>query len=63
MISTIIDFIDDVGHHKSFIFCNFDELDTYAIVKPCYVSLSGDIGFNHGERQKYSYRLSMEEDL
>ena len=63
MICLLNDFIDRVGNHKSFIFCNFDELTSYVLVKPCYVSLSEEIGFSHKKRMKFSYSLSMEEDL
>lgn len=63
MISTINDLIDQVGKHSSFIFCNFDDLTTYAVVYPAYVSIKDDIGFTHESRQRYRYQLVLEEDL
>ena len=63
MISTLNDFIDRVGNHSSFIFCNFDDLTTYSIVYPCYVSLVSETGFSHDNRMKFKYSLEMEEDL
>lgn len=54
---------DTVGNHSSFIFCNFNDLRTYPLVDPCYVSIDGEIGFTHTKRQFYTYSLSLEEDL
>jgi hypothetical protein len=61
-ISNVITLYDTVGKHDSFIFCNFDDLTTYDLVKPCYVSISNDIGFNHDKRQYYEWSLVMEEN-
>lgn len=54
---------DAVGNHSSFIFCNFNDLRTYPLVDPCYVSIDGEIGFTHTKRQFYTYALNLEEDL
>lgn len=54
---------DHVGNHSSFIFCNFNDLRTYPLVDPCYVSIDGEINFTHTKRQYYTYTLSLEEDL
>jgi hypothetical protein len=54
---------DTVGNHSSFIFCNFNDLRTYPLVDPCYVSIDGEMGFSHTTRQFYTYGLSLEEDL
>ena len=53
---------DHVGNHSSFIFCNFNDLRTYPLVDPCYVSIDGEIGFTHTKRQYYTYSLALEED-
>lgn len=62
MISSIKTMYDTVGNHSSFIFCNFDSLRTYELVEPCYVSIDGDMSFNHVDRQRYTYQLALEED-
>lgn len=62
MISELTRFIDTVGHHGSFIFCNFDSLRDYELVEPLYCSISDDTGFSHARRQFYTYSLKLEED-
>ena len=62
MTTAIQTLYDTVGNHKSFIFCNFDTIRDYKIVEPCYVSIVGDMQFRHRGRQRYEYRLAMEED-
>lgn len=62
MLSSIQTMYDTVGNHSSFIFCNFDSLRTYELVEPCYVSIDGDLSFNHVGRQYYTYSLALEED-
>lgn len=62
MLSAIQTMYDTVGNHSSFIFCNFDSLRTYELVEPCYVSIDGDMSFNHADRQRYTYSLALEED-
>lgn len=62
MLSAIQTMYDAVGNHSSFIFCNFDSLRTYELVEPCYVSIDGDMSFNHVDRQRYTYQLALEED-
>jgi hypothetical protein len=51
-----------VGNHSSFIFCNFDQIRTYHIVEPCYCSIVGELQFNHVQKMRYQYSLSLEED-
>jgi len=63
MIDKILDLIDYAGRFRSLIFCNFDEIRDYQIVEPCYVSITDDIGFTHEEQMKFSYGLTLEEDL
>lgn len=63
MIDEILDLIDRVGYHSSFIFCNFDTIRDYEIVEPCYVSITGDVNFTHERRMKWKYSLQLEEDL
>jgi len=63
MIATINTLFDVVGNHSSFIFCNFDTDRSYILVEPCYCSFTGDIGFVHSNRMKFSYTLTFEEDL
>jgi hypothetical protein len=53
---------DAVGNHSSFLFCNLDVLREWALTEPCYVSIIGDLGFNHLERFKYEYSLLLEEE-
>jgi photosystem II stability/assembly factor-like uncharacterized protein len=62
MIRIITDFIDAVGLHSSFIFCNFDTIRDYILVEPCYVSLVEDIAFSHNNGMKYEYSLLLEEE-
>lgn len=62
MIDEILDLIDRVGFHSSFIFCNFDTIRDFSIVEPCYVSITGDVGFTHESRMKWKYSLQLEED-
>jgi hypothetical protein len=62
MIDEILDLIDRVGFHSSFIFCNFDTIRNYEIVEPCYVSITGAVGFSHTNRLRFKYTLSIEED-
>jgi hypothetical protein len=52
-----------VGNHSSFIFCNFDTERLMTLVEPCYVSINDDMGFNHSNRDKFSYRIVLEEEL
>jgi len=54
---------DTVGNHSSVIFTNFDTDYSYELVRPVYASIDGDISFQHDKRQKYSYGLSLEENL
>ena len=63
MVTSIDTFIDTVGLHTSFLFCNFDSIRGYPLVEPVYCSLSRDVTFNHANRQSYSYSLAFEEDL
>lgn len=63
MINSISDFIDTVGLHTSFIFCNFDSIRDYPIVEPCYCSIANDVEFTNLDYMKMSYNLSLEEDL
>jgi len=63
MIETIGALIDQVGLHTSFIFCNFDSVRDYQIVEPCYVSISGDIGFSHDGLDRFKWSLNLEEEL
>ena len=63
MINSVSDFIDTVGLHTSFIFCNFDSIRDYPIVEPCYCSISNDVEFTHKDYMRMSYNLSLEEDL
>lgn len=63
MITSLNTFIDTVGQHTSFLFCNFDGLRGYPLVEPVYCSLSNNVSFNHNNRQSYSYQLGFEEDL
>jgi len=53
---------DTVGNHSSMIFCNFDSLRTYVLVDPCYVSIEGDINFQHQGYQHYTWGLTLSED-
>lgn len=62
-ISKIETMYDTVGTHSSLIFCNFDTDRNYAIVEPCYCSIQDDIEFSHSNRMKFSYDLTLEEDL
>jgi hypothetical protein len=62
MIEKIQTLYDEVGNHSSFIFCNFDSIRDYEIVEPMYCSINGEIEFSHRGRQKYTYRLTLEED-
>jgi len=62
-ITAIQTLFSAVGNHSSFLFMNFDDLRTYDLVEPCYVSIDGDIGFIHQRAQYYSYSLALEEDL
>jgi hypothetical protein len=62
MIHKIETMYDAVGTHTSFIFCNFDTTREWPLIEPCYSSLEGDLEFAHNARQKYSYRLIIEED-
>jgi hypothetical protein len=62
MIYRLEQFHDHVGNHSSFIFCNFDTSREFPLVEPLYGSLSDDLSFNHTDRQKYNYSLTIEED-
>jgi len=62
-ISLINTMYDSVGNHSSFIFCNFDVIRDYVLVEPCYVSIDGEVTFNHKTRMKFEYALNMEEEL
>ena len=62
MIYRLSQMYDEVGNHSSLIFCNFDDLVKYELVRPCYVSIDGDIGFSHTKRQKYEWSLNLEEE-
>jgi hypothetical protein len=62
MLTSIITMFDSVGKHSSFIFCNFDDLTNHELVYPCYVSVTDDMSFNHTNRQKYNWSISMEEN-
>jgi len=50
------------GNHSSMIFCNFDTIRGYQLVEPCYCSLQGDMQYQHDERMKWTYRMTLEED-
>lgn len=63
MITSLNTFIDTVGLHTSFLFCNFDGLRGYPLVEPVYCSLDREVTFNHNNRQSYSYQLTFQEDL
>ena len=54
---------DTVGNHGSVIFSNFDELRTWELVEPLYCSIVGEIDFSHKRNMKFTYNLSMEENL
>jgi len=62
-LSAIQTMYDTVGNHTSMIFCNFDTDVSYPLVYPCYVSVKGDIAFQHDKRQRYTYGLTLEENL
>ena len=61
MLTAIQTMYDAVGNHSSFIFTNLDTDYTYPIVYPCYVSLNGDLDFQHDKYMRFSYGLRMEE--
>lgn len=61
MINTINDLFDEIGIYTSVIFCNFDEIRSFSMVEPCYVSISNEPEFTHVESMKWQYSLSMEE--
>ena len=63
MIYELSKMYDEVGNHSSFIFCNFDQIRSYQLVEPCYVSFNGAIGFDHTDRMKFAYSLNMEEEM
>jgi hypothetical protein len=62
-LSIIQDLYETVGNHSSFIFCNFDDLRTYPLVEPLYGSLVGTLDFTHDKRMRFTYGLTIEEDL
>jgi hypothetical protein len=62
MIYQLSEMFDEVGNHSSVIFANFDSIRDYALVEPCYASLSDDINFNHTERMGFEYSLILEEE-
>lgn len=62
-VSALTTLYDTVGNHSSFIFMNFDDLRSYELVEPCYVSIDGELAFTHQRNQQYSYDLALEEDL
>lgn len=62
MIAKIARMYDTVGLHDSLIFANFDTVRDYEIVEPVYCSITTDLTFTHTRRQRYEYRLSLEED-
>lgn len=63
MAASIIEMYKTIGNHASVIFSNFDTLRGYDLVEPCYVSVVGDLAFQHHHRMKFSYSLELEEDL
>jgi hypothetical protein len=54
--------IDYVGNHSAFIFCNFDTLRDYILVEPCYVSIDGEISFNHIKNMTWKWDIALEEE-
>lgn len=54
---------DTVGNHGSLIFSNFDDLRTFEIVEPVYCSIVGDIAFQHTQFMKFTYPLTLMEEL
>jgi hypothetical protein len=63
MAASIVEMYKTAGNHMSMIFSNFDTLRGYDLVEPCYVSIVGDLVFQHHQRMKFSYSLELEEDL
>ena len=61
-LTNVLTMYDTVGNHSSMLFCNFDTTRSYTIVEPCYVSIVGDINFNHSRAQKYTWGVELEED-
>jgi len=61
-LTSILTMVDTVGNHSSLIFSNFNELRTFEIVEPCYVSLTSDVAFQHTHFMKFTYNLTLEED-
>lgn len=54
---------ETVGNHSSFLFMNFDSLTTYPLVTPLYCSISGALKFDHTSNQRYTWSMTLEEDL
>jgi hypothetical protein len=63
MVKQLEDMYRDVGNHSSILFMNFDTLREFQIVEPCYCSINGELSFNHSNRQKYRYSITLEEEL
>jgi hypothetical protein len=62
MIYEISNMFDYVGNFRSILFMNFDEIRDYKLVEPCYVSIDGEIQFNHTHRMGWQYSISLEEE-
>jgi len=62
MLTAIQTMYDAIGNHRSVIFSNFNVRRDYPIVEPCYVSVNGDLTFNHTRAMKFSYSLNLEEE-
>ena len=62
-LTAILTMYDTVGNHGSVIFSNFDSLRIYPLVEPCYSSIVGEIDFSHKRNMKFTWGITLEEDL